>query len=72
MVNECKKKCYVSKKEAKKALKAINKKKRFENKMTNSYFCIPCNAFHLTSMPKESSRNYTRHLNKLYNESSKT
>lgn len=53
---------YVSKDEAKRAKKNINKSFS-KAKITNIYWCDPCAAYHLTSMPKEKSRNITRHNN---------
>jgi hypothetical protein len=59
----CSKKCFQTKKEAKRFLKEANKKKLLAKELTNAYWCDGCMAFHVTSQDKESSREYTRKLN---------
>lgn len=67
MVNPkpCLKNCYDTRKEAKKRMKELNKAHHFEGKLNNIYYCEQCSSYHLTSMPKQKSRDWTRHLNKL-------
>lgn len=57
----CKKKCFQTRKEAKKEMKDLNHWR--EKKLTNIYWCDTCSAFHLTSMDKNKSREYTRKNN---------
>jgi hypothetical protein len=59
----CNKKCFATRKEAKKFLKEANKVKRLAKELTNVYWCEGCNSFHVTSQDKERSREYTRKLN---------
>lgn len=59
---KCSKQCYISRKEAKKSMKNINKTKH--HGLTNSYFCEECQSWHLTSIGKQRSRDWTRHLKK--------
>lgn len=60
----CGKICYPSRSEAKKAMRIINHNYKLDKKMTDAYYCEDCSAFHLTSLNKQRSRDYNRHLNK--------
>lgn len=64
-IKPCFKNCYDTRKEAKKKMKELNKSHHFDKQITNIYFCEPCSKYHLTTMAKQSSRDWTRHLNKL-------
>ena len=61
---KCLKHRYPTKAIAKKYLKQINKQHTADRKLTNVYYCELCTGFHLTSQPKQASRDYTRYLNK--------
>jgi hypothetical protein len=54
MNHGCEKKCYTSRKEAKKAMKMMNHNYGF--KLTNVYYCLLCDHYHITSMSKKRSR----------------
>ena len=54
----CGKKVYLSKSDAKKGKKRLNKK--YNKQLTNPYYCDECSNWHLTSMKKNSSRSLTR------------
>lgn len=56
----CVKKCYPDRASAKKSMKLLNKTKHVS--LTDIYFCEKCKAYHTTSLPKQSNRDYTRHL----------
>lgn len=60
---KCQKAWYLTRSDAKKALKRINKNYVTEKELTNVYKC-ECGYWHLTSLPKQVSRDITRHLNK--------
>lgn len=64
MILWCKKICYKTKQLAKKAIIKINKSNTNRKPLITVYYCIECEAWHTTSMAKQSSRNYTRKLNK--------
>lgn len=59
----CEKRCFYSRGEIKKFIKEFNKEKRGDRKLTNSYFCEECQAYHATSIPKKKSRFFTRQDN---------
>jgi hypothetical protein len=54
----CGKATYLTRKEAKEALKKINRERDWG--LTNVYFCETCQCYHTTSMDKKLSRNKTR------------
>jgi hypothetical protein len=59
----CHKQIYASRHDAKKSMAMLNRK--FKNrgkkdKLNDVYFCDECQAWHITSMNKEQSRNITR------------
>ena len=56
----CSKKTYLTRWEAKQAIKNPLLKKSY--KLTNVYFCDVCKSWHTTSMPKQKSRDYKRFL----------
>lgn len=60
----CGKKIYLSRGDAKNAMKALNQK--FHNTkadgLKDAYYCEDCPGWHLTSMSKQMSRNMTRKL----------
>lgn len=60
----CGKKTFLNRHDAKTYLKLMNKTHSGTTKLTNVYYCSECDHWHMTSMPKISSRDYTRHLNK--------
>ena len=60
----CTKKVFASRKDAKKKVKELNRRKSGAKPLTNSYYCKECDGYHNTSAPKKSSRDYTRRLNK--------
>lgn len=60
----CLKKPYTTRSEAKKAMKLLNKSHNLKNNLTNIYFCEKCSQYHLTTLPKQASRDFTRYLNK--------
>lgn len=51
----CGKKCFMTRKEAKKERKKLNTSKRLS--LTYEYFCETCSHWHTTSMTKEEFRN---------------
>lgn len=59
---KCMKTCYRSRKDAKRVMKYLNRTKHHE--MTDAYYCEKCQAYHLTSMPKQKSRDFSRYLKK--------
>lgn len=61
--DKCFKKCYQTNREAKKYLKLMNTTKPHLG-LTATYFCSQCQCYHVTSMNKKRSRNFTRTLNK--------
>lgn len=62
---KCFKKCFKTKQDAKNFRKIFNTMKSIGGKLTTVYYCETCSRYHLTSMPKQSSRDYKRHLKKL-------
>jgi hypothetical protein len=54
----CGKATYLTRKEAKKALKKMNRERHWD--LENVYFCDTCQCYHTTSMDKKQSRNKTR------------
>lgn len=64
---KCAKKCFKTKQEAKNFRKIANTMKAIGGKLTTVYFCDICSQYHLTSMPKQMSRDYKRMLNKKLN-----
>jgi hypothetical protein len=59
--NTCTKRVFYTRKEAKRALKIINHKKG-DRALQDVHYCLMCEAYHLTSMAKQSSRDYTRKI----------
>lgn len=59
---KCQKIAFVTRKEAKRFMKNANHNDGM--KLTTAYFCEDCLHWHLTSQPKQNSRDYTRRLNK--------
>lgn len=59
--DKCFKYCYKSRKDAKKDMKELNKTQH--RGLTDAYYCEPCKSYHLTSMGKQRSRDWKRHLN---------
>lgn len=59
----CGKRGYSSRKDAKRAIKYFNTRFK-DNNLTDVYWCEECSYYHLTSMPKQQSRDYRRFLNK--------
>lgn len=57
----CQKRCYQSRAEAKRALKRINQLNG-DNNLKDVYWCEECQHWHLTSMTKKDSRNFTRRI----------
>lgn len=60
----CEKRCYPNRHDAKKFIKEFNKEGRGDKKLTNSYWCQACQAYHVTSTEKKKSRSYTRKSNR--------
>jgi hypothetical protein len=54
-MSSCHKHIYPSRKAAKQAMKAINRKKRkgIDKRMMNQYWCDDCSGWHLTGMTQE-------------------
>jgi hypothetical protein len=64
--SKCGKVIFPTRKEAKAAIKLINKQgSRKRKTLTDVYWCDPCSGYHMTSMAKQSSRDFNRHKRKL-------
>lgn len=59
---KCTKRCYRNRHDAKKYIKETNRAACLEFKLTGSYYCDMCKAYHVTSMPKQKSRDFGRFL----------
>jgi hypothetical protein len=60
-MSNCKKRAYLSKSDARKAIKAINRENK-NSLLQNSYWCPDCLAYHITSMDKIESRNISHQI----------
>lgn len=60
----CNKKCHLTRKAAKAAMKHLNHDSKLQKKIQNVYYCKQCSNWHLTSIDKNKSRKLTRKNNK--------